>query len=165
MKEKKPDSLSIKELERRMRPGVLSQDGFLGEEENLKDVLRKDARKLQKLGITHSQLADRLEALITAAIEIPGRTTRVGEFLVQLKSYEGFQICPWSTDIHHTQCRAGGGVKYASLDWNIRNLESNREMSGPGLAVHLIREHHFFEGFDSPHRVDVRELAQLLNLP
>lgn len=36
--------------------------------------------------------------------------------------------------------------------------------SAPGLIIHLIREHHFFEGFGSPYRVDPTELARLLEL-
>jgi hypothetical protein len=37
-------------------------------------------------------------------------------------------------------------------------------MRGPELITHLIREHGFFEGFESPYRVDPRALAELLQL-
>jgi hypothetical protein len=37
-------------------------------------------------------------------------------------------------------------------------------MCGPDLIVHLITEHGFFEGQESPYRVDPERLARLLEL-
>lgn len=37
-------------------------------------------------------------------------------------------------------------------------------LAGPGLIVHLIRDHHFFEGPGSPYRVDPVKAAQVLGL-
>ena len=157
-------SLSIEELELRMRPGALSQRGFLGKNEKLSEVLARDAQTLKDLGVTFEEFADRLETLIRAAVATPHRTARIGNFEIKVTVYPGFQMCPWSPDIHHAQCTAGGGVRYASIDWCIRNLHSGKEMCGPGLVVHLIRDHHFFEGFESPFRIDPLELARLLEL-
>ena len=72
-------------------------------------------------------------------------------------------MCPWSAAPHQHQCTAGLGVQFASLDWDISNLQAHRRMHGPGLAVHLIRDHHFFEGFDGPNRLDPGALVQLLD--
>jgi hypothetical protein len=59
--------LGIEELERRMRPGAWSDDGFLGETESLSEVLARDERTLAELGITCDELADDLALLIEAA--------------------------------------------------------------------------------------------------
>lgn len=141
-----------------MRPGALSEGGFLGECERLEDVLARDRRTLARLGVTYDELAGRLGALIRAA------PARVGHLVVEVAFCAGRQVCPWSSDIHHRQCTAGGGVEYDSCDWLIRNLRSRQVMCGPGLIVHLIRDHHFFEGVESPYRVDPAELARLLEL-
>jgi hypothetical protein len=156
--------LSITELEARMRPGALSQGGFLGENERLSDVLFKDSQTIAELGIDYGELSEKLRALIQKGKSAPQQITRIGHFEVSVTSYSGFQMCPWSPDIHRVQCTAGGGVQFSSLDWCIRNVISDQKMCGPGLIVHLIRDHHFFEGFESPYRVDPHELAHLLEV-
>lgn len=147
-----------------MRPGALSQAGFLGENERLKEVLARDGQAIANLGVTYEELAGQLDILIRTAEATPRHAARIGHFKVKVTLYPGFQMCPWSPDIHHGQCTAGGGVQYGSLDWNIRNQRTGQEIRGPGLIVHLIRDHHFFEGFESPYRVSPTELTRLLAL-
>jgi hypothetical protein len=53
-------------------------------------------------------------------------------------------------------------VRHASIDWRLTNLETGEELTGPGLVVHLIRDHEFFEGRMSPNRVDPLKLARVL---
>lgn len=157
-------TIPIEELERRMRPGMFSEGGFLGKEESLVNVLCRDAIKLQELGVTYSQLANKLEELIVIALKTPRQITKMEDFVIQLTIYDGFQICPWTSDMRLGKCEAGGGPMYASIDWIIQNTAINRKMSGPGFIIHLIRAHHFFEGFNSPYRVDAQKLAQLFGL-
>lgn len=147
-----------------MRPGALSEGGFLGLGEHLEETIARDAQTLKSLGIVHEEIARELENLINPAEATPGRTVRIGSFKVKVTIYPGFQMCPWSPDIHQQQCIAGGGVSHASVDWHIRNLRTGQEMKGPGLAVHLIGEHHFFQGVGSPYRTDPDALARLLEL-
>ena len=44
--------IPIEELERRMRPGAWSHEGFLGEAERLEEVLQEDRETLKELGLT-----------------------------------------------------------------------------------------------------------------
>jgi hypothetical protein len=156
---------SIEELESRMRSGAFSRAGFLGPDEKLEDVLEADAHTLGELALSHERLAEALDHLIAAAEASPARRATVdGRYLVAVELRPGFQICPWAPDPHHAQCTAGQGVRHASMDWQIRNLRTRASMRGPGLAVHLIRDHHFFEGRESPFRLDPPALAQLLEL-
>jgi hypothetical protein len=55
-------------------------------------------------------------------------------------------------------------MRLASIDWDIQNTRSRVRLSGPGLIVHLIDVHTFFEGLQSPYRVAPRALAELLEL-
>jgi hypothetical protein len=84
---------------------------------------------------------------------------------VRVTVYKGFQMCPWSSAPHERQCTAGLGVSFASLDWHILNRNSALRMRGPGLAVHLIRDHCFFEGPGVPDRLDPLALVRLLEVP
>jgi hypothetical protein len=157
-------SLTVEELEGRMRPGVLSQHGFLGDDESLQDLLDEDARVVEELGVTYDAIADRLEALIEAAESSPDHTFQTPLFGTTVEVFTGFQICPWAPDVHHGQCTAGRGVRFGNLQWRIRNRRLDLDAAGPGLIVHLIREHHFFEGVDSRYRVDPRQIVELLEL-
>jgi hypothetical protein len=154
----------VDELEKRMRPGAVSRVGFLGPHETLGAVMAADEAALHQIGVTIGVLASELEALIAAANASPSRKTTVAEvYRVELQQYLGPQICPWSSDLRYPQC-VGRGSIYASIDWKIENLRTGQTMTGPGLIVHLMHDHHFCEGFASPYRVDPVRLAQLLNL-
>ncbi len=148
-----------------MRPGEFSQGGFLGEHERLEDVLARDARTLEESSLSPLALANGLERLLDAAEVARGRSARVdGRFDVRIEVCTGFQICPWAPSPHSGQCTAGGGVRHASVTWHVRNRRTGAELDGPGLIVHLIRAHGFFEGPESPYRVDPLALARLLEL-
>jgi hypothetical protein len=148
-----------------MRPGAFSQRGFLGADERLEDVLEADARTLAELGLSPQELADPLDRLIDAAEATRGRSARVDDhFDIGIELFTGFQICPWAPDPHSGQCSAAGGVRHASVEWHLRNRRTGDRLSGPGLIVHLIRAHGFFEGLRSPSRVDPRALARILEL-
>lgn len=147
-----------------MRPGVLSQSGFLADGERLAQVIDDDARALAAAGLTHEQVAAALEELLQAALDAPGRRARVGGLTVEVEVFTGFQICPWAPDPDHGQCTAGGGVHFGSVHWRLTHHASGERMEGPGLIVHLARAHHFFEGPRAPMRVDPLKLARLLGL-
>jgi hypothetical protein len=155
----------IHELEARMRPEAFSRAGFLGPTESLEQILEADRAKVERLHLTFEQIAEKLDSVLRAAEACPRRSfTSERELRVDVDIFPGFQICPWATDPHHAQCSAGGGVRHASVSWRIRNLKTGQEMRGPGLIVHLMRDHHFCEGHGSPFRVDPSDLARLLNL-
>jgi len=152
------------EVEARMRPGAFSRTGFLGRDESLRDVIKADSETLRDLDVTYAEIASKLDALITAAETSPDHRVRVGALECRIQVYQGFQICPWAPNPPRAQCSAGLGVRHGSIHWEIRNLDTGEEMKGPGLLVHLIRDHHFFEGPMSANRVDPIQLAHLLGL-
>jgi hypothetical protein len=159
--------IDIAELEARMRPGGFSRAGFLGPSESLLEVLTADDLSMRQAGQTFEAVAAALEVLISAAAASPSREASVGgRHHIRIKQYLGFQICPWSPDPHHAQCAMGEarGLTYSSLDWHLQNLRTGREIDGPGLIVHLMYDHHFCEGRESPNRVDPIALIQLLEL-
>lgn len=143
-----------------MRPGAFSQAGFLAAGERLEQVLARDRELLTGLGLEAAALAAPLDRLLSVAEGSRLRWARVGAVLVRISVHRGFQLCPWTSNPPN-QCTAGGGVSHASVDWRARNLRRGVSLSGPGLAVHLIRDHGFFGGPNTPFRVDPGGLAQL----
>jgi hypothetical protein len=156
--------VSLEEVEARMRPANFSQVGFLGPEESLRQVLEADARTLDELGVTADAMADRLGQLLEASIASTRAITSAGPYKVRLKRYKGPQICPFAPEPHENPCPGRGDKRFASIDWTISNPRNGIQLSGPGLIVHLIGAHSFFEGPQSPYRVPPRKLAELLEL-
>lgn len=68
----------------------------------------------------------------------------------------GRQECPWEgTGTYH---------QWDSVEFLILNRHLGEYFIGPGLIVHLIREHQFFEGLESPYRVEPVKVARVLEL-
>lgn len=80
---------------------------------------------------------------------------QVGERLqVFVQRWRGMQECPWGC----------GYPPGANFDFLLLNREIGVFVTGPGMITHLIREHHFCEGRESPYRVDPIRLAMVLGL-
>lgn len=147
-----------------MRPGALSLGGFLGPNESLRAVMAADEHAIQQTGVTFESLAAGIETLIAAARGSGTREATVnGTHHVRIQQYMGVQICPWSPDPQQMQC-TGRGVLLSNIDWRVENLATGQVLQGPGLIVHLMHDHHFCEGPESPYRVDPVALAGLLGL-
>lgn len=149
-------------VEELMRPRRLSTAGFLGETERLEDVLKEDASTLASLGITAADVAGRIREIVGKALR--SRSSRysrqdtydVGRFRVRWLQWGGYQECPWL-------CTPDPG--WNSIDFVIEDRRTGAKLRGPGLIVHLIEAHGFFEGKESPYRVDPRQAAEVLGLP
>ena len=74
-------------------------------------------------------------------------------FVIQ---YRGLQECPWGCDLGHDTD--------SSLNIMVVNRDTADSFTYPGLAVHLIRCHHFFEGVGTPFRTDPAKVARVLGL-
>ncbi len=175
----------IKRIEKRMRPGGeaenASQSGFLARREGLIDVIERDERTLAELKITPEQIGDRLESLISQAYRIINLSLRgrvylterevdsmecrgpgvlvEGKFLVAGVAYCGWQECPFES----RQGEPCSDMIGSSVDYWIENIVNGRKIEFPGLAIHLIRAHHFFEG-SVEYRVDPVEVTLALEL-
>ena len=161
-----------------MRPGRMSRSGFLHESESLRDVIERDSATLLRAGITHEQIADRLECIVGRAMRIVELAYRsrgendppqpedlwqkgvqAGPFSLKRDSWEGSQDCPFVT----AEGDACEYSTYAYCDFVVTNTRSGLPLPFPGLAIHLIRDHHFFEG-NVPHRVHPELACAVLHL-
>jgi len=78
---------------------------------------------------------------------------------VFLNQYRGSQCCPWGCDPE-----TWGQFTWGYFDFLIVNRRKGLFFTGPGMIIHLIRDHHFFEGLKSPYRVSPTKLALTLGL-
>jgi len=152
------------DLERQMRPGALSEAGFLGLNERLNDVISVDLRTLQRLGLTFQQFADRLETLSQKAHGLMHghrgdnywKIVEKGllvekKYRISWNTYMGYQKCPF------------GCAENADTDYTIVNVETGESVFFSGLHIHLIREHQFFEGH-TKYRLDPETCARVLDI-
>jgi hypothetical protein len=139
----------IVELEKRLRPGASSMHGFLGDDERLKDIIYSDAETLEGLGITHTQIADRLEQAITHQLDSEG-------YIIKSIGYRGWQDDPFNKGATRIE-------SYSSQDFTVTN-PLGEELKFPGLIVTLIRNYQFFEGKGTSYRVDPSDAIRILDI-
>ncbi|HOX37654.1 MAG TPA: hypothetical protein PL033_06670 [Candidatus Brocadiia bacterium] len=130
---------------RKMQPGVLTRDGFLGEDDrSLKELTDSDDFAVRKMELTHSGIANRIEYL--AEVGRKGYGTPMlymGAYEITVEEVKGRIACPWG--------RCGtfqkGTVK-------IHNVNTDMTIVTTPLGIHMIREHGFYQGKGSPYRLD-----------
>ena len=163
----------VRMLEAAMRPGACSEAGFLGLNESLEEVIEQDATWLKNLDISHEQIAGALEELLSPSANADEATIcsrrsegkgrplgNVGSvWSFQVSGSLGWQDCPWGCDL-----TIDNGYRLASRDYELLDGNTGEVVHFPGLLIHLVREHWFFEGRGSPYRVDPTKLVQILQL-
>jgi hypothetical protein len=142
-------------IQEQMRPGVLTQPGFLGPDgRKLADILDADGAAVLRLGLTHRRIAERLAEFRAAGIAGLGTDLPVApHFEVRVDGARGALPCPFGHPGLHD--------KTFTL---IRNLRLGEELACSDLQLHLIAEHGFYEGEGSPYRLAPERLARVLEL-
>jgi len=145
-----PQELAV---QAKMQPGMLTHQGFLGEDDrHYHEIIADDLETLEKLGISAEAVADKLETLAAQAFEADGYPVRVDEkFEVSYQSFRGKIACPFPHP----------GV-YGKGEITIKNLGNQKELKFTPLNIHLIREHGFFEGKGSAHRLEPQMCWEVL---
>jgi hypothetical protein len=142
-------------VEARMRSGGIVREGFLGSDRrSLSEILDEDQNAINHLGVTHQQIAERMEHLCEEGKRGLGTTVHVDEdFEVSVQSVRGFLPCPW-----------GHKGLYPKLNVHVRNRRSGRTMLWTGMQIHLIRDHGFYQGRGSGFRIEPQDAVEILAL-
>lgn len=150
----------LSDCEKILRPGESSMRGFINESESLMDVYNEDNKTLNDKGITYDQIADILEALIVEfkVFSKKGRGAPYmnDDFVVTNIQYKGYQNCPFSKFCDDS-------CEKASTDYRVFKNSTNQSIVFSELIVHLIRDHHFFEGHVQ-YRLDPSFIIDFLNI-
>ena len=172
---------SEEELLRRLWPQKDIKFGYLGQNENLGQIIQDDATTLVRLRLSHEQIAIAIEELfasddhevngnpITRVYNIHSpecpwgdfQTTFISpDFLVTEIIIWNFRVCP--TEILERHKKHLPLIIHTN-DYPII-LENNYGIIFSDLHPHLIREHQFFEGRETPYRVDPERITRYLGL-
>lgn len=129
-----------------------SQTGFLKEGEKLQDIVEKDRKTLLEYGVSYEKIYRVMSDIIDEA-----RSNGSGwkpvivqkKFAVQIFIHFGSQFCPFSLvkddygdDLNNSIGACGRGSQVIT----IKNTENGKSITFGSLLLHLIRDHHFFEG-------------------
>ena len=139
----------------RMAPGVITRDGFLGEDRrNLVDILVADDGEVRRLGLSHKDIAQRMIDLRDSGMAGLGEFIDVApHYEVRVDSVRGKLPCPF-----------GDPGIFPKTNTTVRNQKNGREITYTDLHIHLIGSHGFFEGKGSPFRLEPSELAEVLEV-
>ncbi|HPR17383.1 MAG TPA: hypothetical protein PLD62_03980 [Candidatus Cloacimonadota bacterium] len=134
-----------KKIQQNLQPGELSAEGFLGEDKrSFFAIIEEDESTLEKLELTKEQVADRLQYFTDLAFEsFDGALIIDEKYEVRYFSVRGKLICPFG---HPGVFRKG--------QITLQNLQNSHRIVWTPLNIHLIREHGFFEGKNSKHRLE-----------
>jgi len=149
-----PDRYS--EYEARMRPGQsASDDGFLGRNESLAELLAQDQQAVENLGVTHLQLASTLQMFHQLADLLEG--TRSVSFEFNNQTFTVHRNIDW------------GGAVESPLDETVyyRSYFVVNETTGHELLINGVHPpliaRGFYQGEGRTHRIGPEELFNFLN--
>jgi len=142
-----------KKIQDKMAPGILSLQGFLGDDKrNLYEIIREDEKKILQIGKTKEEIAERMLHFTNQAFESYDGSIIIEEkFEIEYKSVRGRVICPFPDP---------GSYQKGKI--NFKNLENNISLSWSPLNIHMIKAHGFFEGIGSANRLEPEILVKAL---
>ncbi len=145
-----PQELLIRE---RMQPGVITLSGFLGDDPRaLNQIISDDEMTLQNLGVTAQEIAERMEYLTEKSKQVyEGRVIVDDMYEIETEITRGKLPCPF---LHR-------GLQRKTIT-TCTHLSSGITVRWTALNIHMIKEHGFFEGKDSPFRLEPEILVQVL---
>lgn len=148
-------SPEMKKIQANMQPGVITINGFLGEDyRDLIQILDEDDNKVKSLGLTHQQIADHMrylrdkgEAGLDEFIKIPPH------YAVRVATVRGGIRCPFEDK---------GLVPKSNI--TVRNLETGEDITYTDLCIHFIEKHGFYQGKGSLYRNSPEKIVRVLEI-
>ena len=145
----------LKLIQKNMEPGAYTAHGFLGDETRvLKDILKADDEAVNKMGLTHKEIAARMLYFTEYGKEALDSLVMLdGIYEVLVDDHRGYIPCPFADN-----------EKALKTNTKLINRELDMEIYWSDLNIHMIGEHGFYEGEGSFFRTEPIELARILGL-
>src|SRR5690554_6665430 len=123
-----------------MKQGKLSHTGFLGNDTRpLMDILKTDDTTVHQLGLSHKDIAVKMNELLILALKTPGEQVKIDyELTIQAEEFRGNIPCPFG---HQGLYPKNHIVAY--------HKRLNKYFYWSSLSIHLIKEHGFYQGIGS----------------
>lgn len=134
----------LEEIEKELRAGNYLKD----DDRPLKRIMEDDAREVAVLDLDLDLITSRMEKLYEEGRKGLGDPVNVEDtFRVVVREDRGIIACPWFD--HFASPKAIVEVE---------NIKTGERLTYSVLALHMIRNHCFFQGKGSPFRIEPAEL-------
>jgi hypothetical protein len=140
-----------------MQPGVITSDGFLGDDRRpIVEIIADDEAKMEQLHLDFDETVERMRHLMEEGRKGLGEPVTVdGKWIVQVFEARGFLASPFEDGIYRKVnaqvSRAEGG------------RESDQKILYSELSIHLMDKYHFLQGHGSSFRLDPHDLKAVLS--
>lgn len=148
-------SPKLNQIQENMKPGAFTSHGFLGEDNRaLKDILRHDNEAVEKMDLSHAQIAGRMQYFTEQGKEMLDIPIEVDEdYEVLVDDHRGEIPCPFVDN-----------QKAIKTNTRLTNKKLGITIYWSDLNIHMIRHHGFYEGKGSFFRNDPEHLAKAIGL-
>ncbi len=153
------NGLSIKQLEKDMRPKSLSAAGFLGAHEKLLEILAADNRYVvDELGLSHQQLARHLHVMGAIGNWQTAHKQEGEAFL-----YHGKRFTVKVAHSRGKQPSPFGDGTTSGSNATVTNLDSGKKLQYGLLVPYMVERYGFYEGKGTPYRLEPSAVIELLD--
>ncbi len=137
-----------------MRPGVITSDGFLGDDDrSLPDIIAADETAMEAEEITFEEAASQMKRLTKEGKKGLGEPITVEDtWVVRVDDARGHLPSPFEDGI------------FRKMNVQVKNKKNGEEMTYSDLSIHLLEKHHFLQGKGSPFRLEPRKLKKVFEL-
>jgi len=145
-----------KEIQDRMQPGRLTLHGMLGNDHRtLSEIIEADLSVVNRLGVTHADIAERMRDLAFAGRAGFGTPVIVDDiYEVAVREDRGVLPCPFDHP-----------GRYPKSTVYLKNLETGKELHWTALGAHMIEAHGFYAGHGARFRIDPARAVKILRIP
>lgn len=142
-----------KKIRQNLQESGISPEGFLGDDKrHVHEIVATDLAVLERLGKTKEEIADRMQYFTQKAFSHYDGNIIIDQiYEIEYNTVRGKIPCPFD---HPGLFRKG--------EITLKNLKKNLEISWTPLNIHMIRAHGFFEGKKAKHRLEPKNLVEIL---
>ncbi len=142
----------------RMQPGVITSDGFLGDDTRpIVDIIAADEQTMTKLGLDFETMCSLMHRLIAEGRKGLGEPVTVqNSWVARVDEARGFLASPFDDGIFRKI--------NVELELAPNGKPTGEKILYSELSLHLIEKHHFFQGKGSPFRLDPVQAKKVLRL-
>lgn len=135
---------ALKQATANMEPGVITAEGFLGDDHRiLPEIIADDQSHFKKFGLDWQGVAEKLEYLMDQGRKGLGEPVTVDEkWIVRTDEARGHLACPWEDGA------------FRKINVVVKNKVNGQSLFFTELTVHLLKEHQFLEGKGSTFRLE-----------
>lgn len=140
-------------IQAKMKPGVLTGEGFLGDDtRNFRDIIAEDMKIVNTLPHSLEEIALRMAYFMDESfLSYDGPIVIDTHYKVEHKTYRGILLSPFP-----------GAGRFGKATIKLENLKNGSSITWTPLHIHLIRDHGFFQGKGSKFRLDPEVLHKTL---